>query len=81
MISLLGGRVGVVVGCCVSRMVGGLPMPGAPGGGAGQALQTVVTPESVILAFGVSDAVGLFFGVYPASRAARPHPIQALRYE
>jgi putative ABC transport system permease protein len=82
MVSLLGGLVGVIAGWGVSRLIAGLPMPTAGGGAAaGQALQTVVTPESVILAFGVSAAVGLFFGVYPASRAARLHPIQALRYE
>jgi putative ABC transport system permease protein len=82
MVSLLGGLVGVIAGWGVSRLIAGLPMPAAGGGAAaGQALQTVVTPESVILAFGVSAAVGLFFGVYPASRAARLHPIQALRYE
>jgi len=75
MVSLLGGAVGVVLGWGISRIIAGMPMPGSTG--AGQALQTVVTPESVLLAFGVSAAVG----IYPASRAARLHPIQALRYE
>src|SRR5688572_10707877 len=79
MVSLLGGAVGVVLGWGISRIIAGMPMPGAQGGG--QALQTVVTPESVLLAFTVSAAVGIFFGIYPASRAARLHPIQALRYE
>jgi putative ABC transport system permease protein len=79
MVSVLGGAVGVVLGWGISRIIAGLPMPGAQGGG--QALQTVVTPESVLLAFTVSAAVGIFFGIYPASRAARLHPIQALRYE
>jgi putative ABC transport system permease protein len=81
MVSLLGGLVGVVAGWGVSRMIAGLPVPGASGAAAGQGLQTVVTPESVLLAFGVSAAVGIFFGIYPASRAAQLHPIQALRYE
>jgi ABC-type antimicrobial peptide transport system permease subunit len=79
MVSILGGAVGVVLGWGISRLIAGLPMPGAQGGG--KALQTVVTPESVLLAFTVSAAVGIFFGIYPASRAARLHPIQALRYE
>jgi putative ABC transport system permease protein len=78
MVSVLGGAIGVVIGWGISRLIAGMPMPGAA---SGQALQTVVTPESVVLAFGVSAAVGIFFGIYPASRAAQIHPIQALRYE
>ncbi|MGE3270946.1 MAG: ABC transporter permease, partial [Chloroflexota bacterium] len=78
MVSVLGGAIGVILGWGISKMIAGMPMPGASGG---QGLQTVVTPESVLLAFGVSAAVGIFFGIYPASRAARLHPIQALRYE
>ncbi|MSQ26519.1 MAG: FtsX-like permease family protein [Dehalococcoidia bacterium] len=73
-LSLFGGLTGILLGVGISRLVSGMNLNGQP-------LNTVVSPEVVILAVSVSAAVGLFFGIYPASRAASLHPIQALRYE
>jgi putative ABC transport system permease protein len=68
LLSVLGGLLGVAVGLIGSRfkIVG---------------VQPVVEAYSVLLAFGVALAVGLFFGIYPANRAASLRPIDALRYE
>jgi putative ABC transport system permease protein len=69
-LSLIGGVIGVILGL---------------GGSVGMATlgdwPTVIRPESILLAFGFAAAVGIFFGYYPARKAARFDPIEALRYE
>jgi putative ABC transport system permease protein len=68
MLTTFGAVMGVIAGLIGSqfRIVG---------------IDPVVAPWSVFLAFGVAVAVGLFFGIYPANRAASLRPIDALRYE
>jgi putative ABC transport system permease protein len=71
-LSGLGGIVGVLVGWGSAQLLSRL---------ASELLSTLVTPGLVIMALGVSVAIGLFFGIYPANRAARLNPIEALRHE
>ena len=73
-LSLAGGGIGLLIGVGISRLLSGLDLNGQP-------LNTVVSPEIALLSITVSAAVGLFFGIYPATRAAALHPIQALRYD
>ena len=74
LLSLGGGGVGVLLGFVVSRLLDGRDL-------IGQSFQTVFSGDIAVLALVVSAAIGLFFGIYPAMRAARLHPIEALRYE
>lgn len=69
-LSLAGGLIGIVVGLAGGTILG--QMTGWP---------TAVSPLAILLAVGVSAAVGVFFGAYPARRAARLDPIVALRAE
>ena len=68
LLTLLGGLFGVIAGLIGSKFV----IVG---------VKPIVAPYSVFLAFGVALLVGLFFGIYPANRAASLRPIDALRYE
>jgi putative ABC transport system permease protein len=79
-VSVLGGAIGIALGSGLAALISSVQVPAA-GGGAASNLQTQVGVDSILLAFGVSAAVGLFFGIYPATRASRLNPIEALRYE
>ena len=70
MLTFLGGVVGIVLGWLLAFLVSHF---------AG--IKTSVSLSSILLAFGVSAAIGIVFGYYPARRAARLNPIEALRYE
>jgi len=69
-ISLTGGVAGILLGVGLSQLIGIL---------AGWS--TIVTTSSIVLAFGVSVAIGIVFGLYPAVRASRLDPVKALHYE
>jgi ABC-type antimicrobial peptide transport system permease subunit len=67
---LVGGLLGIGLGLAVTRFAG-----------SQTGWNMVVTPQSILLSFGFSAIVGMLFGVYPATKASRLHPIDALRYE
>ena len=69
----LGGALGILLGWSITQAVQRIPQASG--------LNLLITPGTVIIAVGVSVAIGIVFGLYPAMRAARLHPIQALRYE
>jgi putative ABC transport system permease protein len=70
-LSILGGLIGILLGWGATILVGAL-IP---------TLQVTLSADAIVLATAVSSFVGIFFGLYPASRAARMKPIDALRFE
>ena len=68
LLASLGGVIGVGVGVGLGSL-------------KSATMQPIVSPGSVVMSFGVSVLIGIFFGAYPASRAAALTPMEALRYE
>ena len=69
-LSVVGGAIGIIVGIAGSKLAA--RVTGWP---------SAISAVSVLIPFAFAVAVGLFFGIYPASRAARLNPVEALRYE
>jgi putative ABC transport system permease protein len=67
---LLGGLVGVALGAGIATLISNVV-----------GWQTLISPTAVAIAFAFSAGVGLFFGIWPAQKAARLDPIEALRYD
>jgi putative ABC transport system permease protein len=72
-LSVLGGLIGVFFGIGLSKILHFIKIFSE--------FKTTVSPSSIIMAFGFSASVGIFFGFYPARKASRLDPIDALRYE
>ena len=75
LLSLIGGIVGIMLGWLISFIVGRVAAA------TGNAFTPIVGIDAILLATLFSAAVGLFFGIYPANRAAGLEPVEALRYE
>lgn len=69
-LALMGGVIGIILGVATSEILSRF-----------SGWSTIISPFSVLLAFGFSGLVGIFFGFYPAYKASLLHPIDALRYE
>ena len=70
MLSVAGGVLGILLGYGLCRVIAGFA--GWP---------PIMSLDSIVLAFGTSAFIGVFFGFYPALSAARMDPIEALRHE
>jgi putative ABC transport system permease protein len=70
MISVAGGAIGIALGYGLSEFMRSY-----------EQMTTLIPPQAVVIAVGFSAAVGIFFGFYPARKAAALDPIEALRFE
>ncbi|MBI3857162.1 MAG: ABC transporter permease [Planctomycetes bacterium] len=78
-ISLIGGILGIVLGVAGAQLIPRLPLWKAMSSGG--EWESVISVWSIVISFGFSCVVGIFFGLYPAMKASRLNPVEALRYE
>ena len=69
-ISLMGGIIGIILGIGSSKLIG-----------MASGMSTVISIPTIVMSFAFSMAIGLIFGIYPARKAAKLNPIDALHYE
>ena len=69
-ISLMGGIIGIILGTGSSKLIG-----------MASGMSTVISVPTIVMSFAFSMAIGLIFGIYPARKAAKLNPIDALHYE
>jgi len=82
LVSIVGGVIGLLLGVFGSQGITSLLSSGGMmGGGGGMSFSPIISISSIILAIGVSLIVGIFSSLYPAWKAARMSPIEAVRYE
>ncbi len=75
LLSLIGGIIGIIFGWLIAFIVGRVAVA------TGTDFTPIVSSDAILLSTGFSAAIGLFFGIYPASRAANLEPVEALRHE
>jgi putative ABC transport system permease protein len=75
LLSLIGGIIGIMFGWLIAFIVGQVATA------TGNNFTPIVGTDAILLSTGFSAIIGLFFGIYPASRAANLEPVEALRYE
>jgi putative ABC transport system permease protein len=75
-LTVTGGLLGVIAGVGASYLLNGQDVPGL-----GDNVRTMISWPSVFMAFGFASCIGIFFGLYPAHRAAKLRPIDALHHE
>ena len=83
LLTLIGGLVGVGIGIAFGSNVTSLISTGFGGrmGAGGQSTQVVIDLSTILLAVGISMGIGILFGLFPALKAAKLDPVEALRYE
>ncbi len=77
-ISIIGGTIGIFVGIFAAYGIGDLVAQSMPGGGDWGA---VIQPTAILIAFGFAVGVGVGFGLFPAMKASKLDPAEALRYQ